>query len=464
MDNSKYPLGTDLYLVNHGGNTITSWDMLSRWARFVYLRASIGQVADGGFVEAARAAKEAGLLVGAYHELWPDLNLTWQANTFQGQINKISFPLDLPPAIAFEKQALIVKFKTVPTYPNPTDILGMAGRISDLKPILYVGLDGLNIIKDAGFNFAGWRFWIARYMAHPGRDGEMGVDDTLELIGHDYGIDKSQVLFMQTAQALPYPPGISPDKDADYDRAVSFPIIPQPPLPVPDPVPAPQSTPRPEPMQPITITVQSNDPQTLLKKVMQGGQDKSSASSLIVIAPPVIPQPAKPNRFHIKFDWELEMHNFMSRTAMPDWKGNPITPATVRINGVRSTYNLTDRQQQAVQQINAPYPGAFKYVTNHAGGWVNNEFWPKVECLTFEGNIFDVLDIDEIKGRAFIRVWNGELVDECVIHSWLNIGNKRQPDGSYPIYRGSWRGPAFIILAYEPGAWVDLDILEKLPS
>ena len=100
-----------------------------------------------------------------------------------------------------------------------------------------------------------------------------------------------------------------------------------------------------------------------------------------------------------------------------------------------------------VKILNNP-SGEFGYVTGKAGGWVNQGAWPnKVEQLTFEGNVVDVLKI--VGDRAYIRMWHGESNDPCVIHSWSNIGNKDQ------VYKGGWKGPAYIVLDYPDGLWVE---------
>lgn len=450
MDNSKYIFGTDLYLVNRGGNSITDWVALAKWAHFVYLRASIGQIADVSFTEAANAARAAGILVGAYHELWPDLNLTFQADTFNAQIKSAGFSLDLPPAVAFEQQNISIKDRSIPTYPNPADLVGMASRVPDM--IIYIGMDGLHTCKDAGFDFSKFRYWISEYMLHQSMDGEYPIVNILKNIAA-FGITQDQLLFAQTADALPYPPGISPDLGADYDRAVSFAI------------PTPNQPPAPPPVQTIVVTVQSSDMQTKIESVVEDGVNKTSISNLVVIgtATPPAPQPVPVvNRYRILFDWEMpaSYYDSKSRTAAPDWNGNPITPGTVRINGVKSSYSLTPKEVAAITNINAPYPKALQYVSAHQGGWVNYGNWPNVETLTFEGNFVDVLSVDPAKNRAYIRVWNGEdgsgADDDCVIHHWTNIGPRGQ------VYLGSWHGPAFIALMYEVGAWIPLDKLIKV--
>jgi hypothetical protein len=167
--------------------------------------------------------------------------------------------------------------------------------------------------------------------------------------------------------------------------------------------------------------------------------------------------PASPlGRYRILDDYDLPLsYGFQghSRTALPDWPGAPITPETCRINGGFSSCLLSDFAQKRVYELNNP-TGEYKYVIGDNGGWVNYGHWPRVEVLTFSGNVVDVIRIDG--NRAYIRTWAGETDDPCVVHLWYNIGDDDT------VYQGGWKGPAYIVLAYPGDLWIPLDKLVKI--
>jgi hypothetical protein len=227
MDNTKYTLGTDLYQ----GNTIHSWQALAEWAGFVYLRASIGSLMDKRFLEYARLAQAAGMAVGAYHELWPSQNIGAQMSWLKQQLlSAYDVKFSLPVAIIYEPQPVVVAGIKTMTLPKPEELYA-AMALSPAGAIVGTNLSGLYQLK-ADFIHA-HKYWIAHYLADQAKYGEAGVDDVLKVLNRDYNIAAQQVLFIQTASKLKYPAGISPDKEADIDRAVAWQFIPSP---VPEPI------------------------------------------------------------------------------------------------------------------------------------------------------------------------------------------------------------------------------------
>jgi hypothetical protein len=166
-------------------------------------------------------------------------------------------------------------------------------------------------------------------------------------------------------------------------------------------------------------------------------------------------EPSRLGRYRILHDFELPLsygYGMHSRTAAPDWPGAPITPETCRISGGASGLTLPTDAQKLVYDKNTP-TNEYKYVIGHNGGWVNYGYWPRVEVLTFAGNVVDVTRIEG--NKAFIRTWRGETDDPCVIHLWANIGEDDK------VYYGGWNGPAWIVLAYVGELWIELDKLKK---
>lgn len=177
----------------------------------------------------------------------------------------------------------------------------------------------------------------------------------------------------------------------------------------------------------------------------------------VVVTPPTPPVVGGGgNLYRILHDFELPAkygYGGKARTASPEWGGNPITPETCRIHSAKSSYTLSDFACAMVEHLNDP-TGEYNYVTGHAVGWVNQGYWPKVECLTFAGNVVDVLRIEG--NKAFIRTWHGEKDDPCTVHHWTNIKSDNT------VFVGGWKGPAWIVLEYPGECWIELDKLVKV--
>lgn len=240
-DNKNYPvLGFDLF----EGNDVNDWAALRRAAKFLYLRSSIGVAKDAKFVSFAQAADRIMLPFGAFHEARPNWSVSAQVRTYKEQYHAAGVIQMLPTAIAYEIQSVkdTKTGRVTRTWPNPKDLASF--MVDDPGVIVYTNEAGLKIILAAGLDVSAWQFWYANYMEHQAADGEQDIEKELAYLQTKYGIKKEQVLFFQTADAIPYPdPAISPDKGADYDRVVSFaPLLPPAPDPTPVPVPVPDTT------------------------------------------------------------------------------------------------------------------------------------------------------------------------------------------------------------------------------
>jgi hypothetical protein len=237
--------------------------------------------------------------------------------------------------------------------------------------------------------------------------------------------------------------------------------------PAPEPLPEPEPIPEEPPVIPPTsgtitnIEVEVVSDNAALQKVTVDGTDYTSITTLSLFPLPddgtgtIPPQDnSRLGTYQILHDWQMPEKYWggMSRTASPKWTGRSMTPETVRISGSRSSIVLSMAAQKLVETLN---PNTLKYIKGQQHGWVNYGKWPKVECLTFSGNIVDVIAIDESRNRAYIRTWKGETDDPCVIHRWVNVDNKGK------LY-DTGRGEGFIVLAYTSPVWIELDKLVKI--
>jgi hypothetical protein len=200
------------------------------------------------------------MAIGAYHELWPNLNVAGQVRLFAGAIYEAEIAgatFSLPPAVIYEPQPLLINFKKVSTLPNPTDLV----EAMRLFPGAIIGtnLAGLYALKNESTLLHTHKYWIAHYLSDQ-TQGEMSVEHTLTELKGIYHIDPQQVLFVQTGSKQKYPKGVSPDKEADTNRAVTFHFEPNPvPAPVPVPVPVPAPIPVPEPRRISQVIIVYSD-------------------------------------------------------------------------------------------------------------------------------------------------------------------------------------------------------------
>jgi len=236
-DNSQYPItGFDVANVPIE-NTINSWSAAAKYFKFVYILAGVGQNASKTFAQTAQAAKAAGFLVGAYYDIFAGVPIGFHVATLQQQIQAAGFSMDLPHAIDYEKE---------PAGKNGAMIFDDAGRVDSFynqilqafpnqNALVYTNINGLQIMQGAGLSMAKYNYWISEAYAKQSEQGEFPISAIITNAAK-LGIPQANILFAQTAWALPYPdPAISPDKGCDWDRVVSYNL----PIPAPTPTPTP---------------------------------------------------------------------------------------------------------------------------------------------------------------------------------------------------------------------------------
>ncbi len=372
-DNSKYEPGFDLYQ----GNDITSWQAAAQSFKFLYVRASIGAVNDGRFVQYIQNGKASGMQVGAYIEQWPGTPIAWQVSTIQQQIKSSGVIMDLPSAIAYEQQSILdpKTKKYLPTFPGAGEFDGLYKAMKMVMPTCgYIGLAGLAVLKDGGLSLNSYDWWIARYYWSQGLMGEMSVDDTVNYLMATYGIIRDRILFIQTADSIGYPSSaISSDKGCDWDRAVSWSFGTTPlPLPTPQPVPA--------SIQDIEIKVQDNQ----LQSVVVDGIDETHVSHLTIgttpLPPPAPnPQPTTPPVQSDIFYYIIKTHIITNELTTAE----KTTPAVMRIEdkpiddwpnaaGRKGQWtDVTDDRRAFVVSLN-PDPRGSRYVNDSVGAMLIN--------------------------------------------------------------------------------------------
>jgi hypothetical protein len=187
---------------------------------------------------------------------------------------------------------------------------------------------------------------------------------------------------------------------------------------------------------------------------------KSLDISITKVEPPPPPEPKPSNLYRILNDWETDAWNFTSRTNSPGWNGNDMTPETIKLHGDDPVTHFPDAAAKLVEKLDTPH-GTFGYITRESAGWSNRgQTWPeKMEPIAFCNNLVEVVRIDG--NKAYIRLWNGETDDPCVIHQWTNIDKS---NNLYGCQNPGGDGIGYIILAYPGEYWVELDRLVKVEN
>lgn len=223
-DNSSFVFGIDLY----EGNEIKDWKIVQDWGvQFCYFRLGIGVHVDKQ-VNMLACANKTALHMGGYYQVWlPDVSVARQCQAIQDALDKFNSihpeRLDLPLALAFEPETNPTTH--VKQFPRWLDTLAIKDHFEALRyqVVIYTSLSGLDELIRQGFgSLANFNWWIARYNFNQDVTGEMSVENTLTLLQQTYHIPVEKILFMQTMSQGVYPPGAAVEKEADYDRAVSW--------------------------------------------------------------------------------------------------------------------------------------------------------------------------------------------------------------------------------------------------
>lgn len=101
---------------------------------------------------------------------------------------------------------------------------------------------------------------------------------------------------------------------------------------------------------------------------------------------------AQVGRNRIKHDVELARYGFKSRVNSMGNAKLLAYPETCRIEGGKSSLDLSFQWQRFLENINTVK--AYKFLQVSESGWHNGGKWPRVEQLTFGGNFVEVIKID----------------------------------------------------------------------
>jgi lysozyme len=160
MDVVKRTLGIDVSWYDDDHATPQRPDFVkahAAGAEFVFVKASQGLAPDPDFATLWPAAKEAGLLRGAYHFLTWNTSPEFQASNFYTYLK--NDPGELPPVVDFEW------WSTVP--PTAFDklycFLEMLKQLSKKTPIIYTGPSFWQTYGKKDLYWKQYGLWIAHY-------------------------------------------------------------------------------------------------------------------------------------------------------------------------------------------------------------------------------------------------------------------------------------------------------------
>ena len=128
---------------------------------FAFIKATEGGTyKDPMFLSHAKAAKDAGLLIGAYHYLRPKTEVTKQIDNFLESVGKAD--LDLPHVLDLEDTDGL----SAPMVTQSALLWCEATTTVKSPPIIYTGLYFVNDLKNPK-EFAKYPLWIAQYRNRP---------------------------------------------------------------------------------------------------------------------------------------------------------------------------------------------------------------------------------------------------------------------------------------------------------
>jgi hypothetical protein len=171
--------------------------------------------------------------------------------------------------------------------------------------------------------------------------------------------------------------------------------------------------------------------------------------------------------WRVKHDVERDEWGFKSRLWTQDWQTLEGLPETVRINGGSGKVKLSPAWVEFLDKINMD-EHAQRYLRRAQTGWVNFGPFPKIEQLTFGGNL---VYVTRVKGhKAFIKTYNNadapprDVPDNLEIHTRIQAFSIVYTDGSWDMQTPV--GPIYIVIIANPTddpLWIDIDDLTRDP-
>lgn len=164
------------------GLDVSHWDGDIQWdkvwvdpcaPKFVYMKATEGvSTKDKQYPSYRLAAKQAGLLCGAYHFFAPDTPVADQVDNFVAAVGRVTG--ELPPMLDVEQAALTLSQSEYVA--AITAWLQQVGQRLQCSPGIYTNASFWNAHVGASELFPSTRLWIAHYTQNPAPAMPKGVD------------------------------------------------------------------------------------------------------------------------------------------------------------------------------------------------------------------------------------------------------------------------------------------------
>jgi hypothetical protein len=233
-----------------------------------------------------------------------------------------------------------------------------------------------------------------------------------------------------------------------------------PPLPAPSTLPA-GPTPAPFPsLPPFTATT------TPFPSITPVIQTLTPFPSITPITPyvetPTLPPPSATSRYplgvwRVRHDVERPDLSFQSRLWVNGRKKLRGLPETVRINGGAGTVELAPAWVDFLDRINTA--DARRYLRKLQSGWLNSGPFPKMEQLTFGGNLVMVTHI--VGNKAYILTFNNaDAPPETAPDTLIQTFSVGYSDGSWEMSTPVGVAHTFLIANPDDGPlWIDVNNL-----
>lgn len=191
--------------------------------------------------------------------------------------------------------------------------------------------------------------------------------------------------------------------------------------------------------------------------------ERYSTSSPIpppVIVPPVVTPPVTTaGLYRVKHDFEKPVKVSRSSGWKPGTKLRGL-PETVRLMGGRGSVLMSVAWTKHIQKINTP--NGYRYVQKEKSGWTNAGPFPRVECLTFGGNIVEVTKI--VGNKAYVKTYFNnqtpppEFGPLSLVQRFSVVYNDGTVEMATPV------GNVYTVLIANPGEelWIDTSNLVKI--
>ncbi|MEW6029357.1 MAG: hypothetical protein ACOYZ8_13315 [Chloroflexota bacterium] len=181
--------------------------------------------------------------------------------------------------------------------------------------------------------------------------------------------------------------------------------------------------------------------------------------------------------YRVKHDSQLEIYNYKSRTAHPDWSGvgfqtpevAPLFVQPKQSSGTNRT-RVDGEWETLIDNLNSNDEGKLRYLKADNTALFNTSGFPQMESLTMGGNVITLDEIQGAWGRVHTLDYSQPPQAETVnyfarpdlVHKFVVVGWKRTTKETYWV--NPPKGDMYWPFVSSRSVWVQLERLEKFPD